>query len=216
MKGASPIEQGAWAPQGDPSWRVRAASIGDVTAVTAAVGELLRELGATPPTASTMRTAALELVEDPHAGELLVAVAAPPDVVVAGPPDVVVAASPDVTVGAHADVTVGAPTGDETLMTDAVEGEAILGVLGASWQSAIHVAGRYALIQDLWVHRAWRGSGVGGGLLAALFERARERGIGRVEVGLPRASFAGLEATEAFYRANGFTALGTRMRRSLP
>jgi len=92
---------------------------------------------------------------------------------------------------------------------------AIVGVLGASWQSAIHTPGRYALIQDLWVHPAWRGSGVGGGLLAALFELARERGVARVEVGLPRERFAGLAATEAFYLANGFTALGTRMRRGI-
>ena len=94
-------------------------------------------------------------------------------------------------------------------------GDAIVGVLGASWQSAIHVPGRYALIQDLWVHPAWRGGGVGGGLLAALFEYARERGLARVEVGLPPERFAGLAATEAFYLANGFTPLGARMRRSL-
>ncbi len=92
---------------------------------------------------------------------------------------------------------------------------AIVGVLGASWQSALHIPGRYALIQDLWVHTSWRGAGVGGGLLAALFEFARERGLARVEVGLPREHFAGLAATEAFYRANGFAPLGARMRRSL-
>jgi GNAT superfamily N-acetyltransferase len=92
---------------------------------------------------------------------------------------------------------------------------AIVGLLGASWQSAIHVPGRYALIQDLWVHPSWRGGGVGAGLLAALFAFASERGLARVEVGLPGERFAGLAATEAFYLANGFTALGARMRRGL-
>ncbi len=89
---------------------------------------------------------------------------------------------------------------------------ALVGVLAASWQSAMHVPGRYALIQDLWVHPAWRSGGVGAGLLAALFELARERGLARVEVGLPGERFAGLAATEAFYLANGFTPLGPRMR----
>jgi GNAT superfamily N-acetyltransferase len=93
------------------------------------------------------------------------------------------------------------------------ESEGVLvGVITASWQSAIHVPGRYGLIQDLWVQSSWRSRAIGAGLLAALFERARELGIGRLEVGLPKESFAGLQATEAFYRANGFTSLGPRMR----
>ena len=69
---------------------------------------------------------------------------------------------------------------------------ALVGVLGASWQTAIHVPGRYALIQDLWVHRAWRSRAIGAELLAALCELARERALARVEVGLPRESFAQL------------------------
>lgn len=93
---------------------------------------------------------------------------------------------------------------------------AIVGVLGASWQTAIHIPGRYALIQDLWVHPSWRGKAIGGGLLKALFEIARERQIERVEVGLPREHYSRLEATAAFYRDNGFTPLGIRMRRVLP
>jgi GNAT superfamily N-acetyltransferase len=89
---------------------------------------------------------------------------------------------------------------------------ALVGVLAASWQLAIHVPGRYALIQDLWVDRAWRGRAIGGALLAALFERARGQRLDRIEVGLPRASFAEIAATESFYRTNGFVALGPRMR----
>lgn len=90
--------------------------------------------------------------------------------------------------------------------------DVLVGVLAASWQLAIHVPGRYALIQDLWVDRSWRGHAIGAGLLAALLELVRAQGCERIEVGLPRPSFAGIAATEAFYRANGFVALGPRMR----
>jgi GNAT superfamily N-acetyltransferase len=90
--------------------------------------------------------------------------------------------------------------------------EVVVGVLAASWQLAIHVPGRYALIQDLWVERSWRGHAIGAGLLAALVALARRQGCERVEVGLPRPSFSGIAATEAFYRASGFVALGPRMR----
>jgi branched-chain amino acid aminotransferase len=90
--------------------------------------------------------------------------------------------------------------------------EAIVGVLGASWQTAIHVPGRYGLIQDLWVHPSWRSRAIGADLLTALFELAQRRQITRIEVGLPRESFEALGATEAFYRRNGFRPLGPRMR----
>jgi branched-chain amino acid aminotransferase len=91
----------------------------------------------------------------------------------------------------------------------------LVGVLGASWQMAIHVPGSYALIQDLWVHPAWRGQAVGRGLITALCELARERHMRRLEVGLPRESFRRFAATEAFYLGNDFTPNGPRMRRIL-
>jgi branched-chain amino acid aminotransferase len=93
--------------------------------------------------------------------------------------------------------------------------EGIVGVLAASWQHAIHVPGRYATIQDLWVHPAWRSRAVGSELIDAFCELAREEGAARIEVGLPRESFARIGATEAFYRSNGFEHLGPRMRRKL-
>ena len=95
------------------------------------------------------------------------------------------------------------------------EGPALVGVLGASWQTAIHVPGRYALIQDLWVAASHRGQTIGRALLDALLALAREQGMARVEVGLPRESFAAIRATEAFYLDNGFAPLGARMRRLL-
>jgi GNAT superfamily N-acetyltransferase len=91
----------------------------------------------------------------------------------------------------------------------------LVGLLACSWQTAIHAAGRYALIQDLWVHPCWRSRSIGRDLLAAAFELARAREIACVEVGLPRGRFAGVRATEAFYAANDFTLLGARMRRAL-
>jgi GNAT superfamily N-acetyltransferase len=181
MSGSAPMAAGVGATPGLSSWSVRPAFAHDVPAVAAAVGELLAELGATPPAVTAMEAAARLLLDDPAAGALLVAE--------------------------------GRGRGGEA--GPAGTDRAIVGVLGASWQVAIHTPGRYALIQDLWVHPSWRGVGVGGGLLAALFELARERGVARVEVGLPRERFAGLAATEAFYVSGGFTALGARMRRSL-
>jgi branched-chain amino acid aminotransferase len=94
------------------------------------------------------------------------------------------------------------------------EGDAgLVGLLAASWQIAIHVPGDYALLQDLWVHPAWRSRAIGAALLEELLARAQERQVTRVEVGLPRESFAGFQKTEAFYLANGFAPLGPRMRR---
>jgi GNAT superfamily N-acetyltransferase len=91
----------------------------------------------------------------------------------------------------------------------------VVGMLAASWQLAMHVPGRYALIQDLWVHPAWRSRSIGADLMTALVELARERGSSRLEVGLPRESFVAIEATTDFYRSNDFQPLGPRMRRLL-
>jgi GNAT superfamily N-acetyltransferase len=91
----------------------------------------------------------------------------------------------------------------------------IVGVLGVSWQVAIRIPGRYGLIQELWVHRSWRGRTIGGDLLTALFKLARRQQVIRLEVGLPSERFPQLAATEAFYASNDFTAMGTRMRRLL-
>jgi branched-chain amino acid aminotransferase len=196
MSGVAPIESGEGSRAGSEprsahagtSWGVRRAIHDDVPLVATAVRGLLLELGGAPPSTSSMGDAARALIDDPHAGALLVAEA---NCTTADPEDVGASASADGDTG-------------------------IVGVLGASWQTAIHAAGQYVLIQDLWVHPDWRGRGVGGGLLEALYALAHEREIARAEVGLPPARFAGLPATEAFYRGNGFAPLGTRMRRVLP
>lgn len=114
---------------------------------------------------------------------------------------------------AAARALIGDPAAGAVLVADA-DGE-LVGVLGASWQTAIHVPGAYALIQDLWVRPDWRAHAIGRGLLEDLFALACARGFARVEVGLPREQFARFAATEAFYLGNGFTANGPRMRRLL-
>lgn len=104
--------------------------------------------------------------------------------------------------------------GAGALLVAESDGE-IVGVLAGSWQHAIHVPGRYGVIQDLWVHPSRRSRTIGRDLVEAFAEVAREQGIGRLEVGLPQESFAAIRATEAFYRGNGFAPLGPRMRRLL-
>jgi GNAT superfamily N-acetyltransferase len=171
MSEAAPIKPAAAsrAKRARVCWYVRGACDDDVPAIAQAVGELLVELGSSPPERSAMQASARTLLGDGDAGVLLVADA---------------------------------------------EGT-LVGVLAASLQTAIHAPGRYALIQDLWVHREWRGRAIGADLLGALCELVSGRQIARIEVGLPRESFAALEATEAFYRGNGFAPLGPRMRRLL-
>lgn len=101
------------------------------------------------------------------------------------------------------------------LVAEAGGEDGIVGVLAASWQHAIHVPGRYGTIQDLWVHPRWRSKAIGRELIEAFCALARKEGAKRVEVGLPREDFERIDATTAFYRANGFEHLGPRMRRKL-
>lgn len=91
----------------------------------------------------------------------------------------------------------------------------LVGVLGVSWQSAIRVPGSYGIVQELWVKSAYRYREIGAELMSALVELCVQRGIARLEVGLPSERYGHLAATEAFYRNNGFEGIGLRMRRIL-
>lgn len=91
----------------------------------------------------------------------------------------------------------------------------IVGVLGVSWQTAIRIPGRYGVIQELWVKRAYRYKEIGADMVSALVELAREQGIGRLEVGLPSERYRNQTATESFYETNHFTGIGLRMKRLL-
>jgi ribosomal protein S18 acetylase RimI-like enzyme len=88
-----------------------------------------------------------------------------------------------------------------------------VGLLAASWVFAINLLGRYATIQNLWVHRDWRSQAVGRHLMQAFLELAKQQGAIRIEVGLPDEDFLHVEVSEAFYEANGFERMGPRMLR---
>lgn len=104
-----------------------------------------------------------------------------------------------------------------SLLIATTDDEAVVGVLGSSWRSAVHRCGRYAVIEELWVDPEWRSLAVGRSLVDALVDAVLPReGIDCVEVGLPRPTFPMLEATTAFYRSCGFSPVGARMRRVLP
>jgi branched-chain amino acid aminotransferase len=148
-------------------WTVREARPADAGRCAAAVTELLRELGGTPPEKGAMDAAAAELIAEEDAGTLLMALS---------------------------------------------EEGALVGILAVNWLKAIHAAGTFCLIQDLWVHPQWRSRGVGAGLIETLRRAALAREVARIEVGLPREGWPGLAATEAFYERNGFEAIGPRMR----
>jgi GNAT superfamily N-acetyltransferase len=196
MRGAAPIEADA------PRWLVRRADERDLDGVGVAVEELLLELGGKPPSPSALRDTALALIGGESLGVLLVAESAQ------GEADGR-RGEPDGGRGAAgvARGEVGIARGE----ADGARGD-IVGLLGVSWQTAVRIPGRYGLIQELWVHPSWRGREIGAELLDALRDVAREGGIARIEVGLPSERFPQLEATEAFYRANGFEPVGMRMK----
>jgi GNAT superfamily N-acetyltransferase len=91
----------------------------------------------------------------------------------------------------------------------------LVGVAASSFQLAIHTAGRYALLQDLWVKPTHRSGSIGRQLIDALAQECKALGLPRIEVGLPNEEFPRLAATQRFYLRNGFSPLGPRMRRRL-
>jgi GNAT superfamily N-acetyltransferase len=89
----------------------------------------------------------------------------------------------------------------------------VVGVLAASWITTVHAGGMYGLIQDLWVDGARRSDGIGAELMSSFCALAEARGATRIEVGIPRDTFAALADTRRFYERNGFEVVGARMRR---
>jgi GNAT superfamily N-acetyltransferase len=187
----------AQSPAGWPGaigWEVRRARPDDAPAIAEAVAELLVELGAPkPPDRAAIEAETRTHIEDPSLGIVLVAAADAID---------------------PADDTLD-PGLSSHLTADSAANCELVGVVAASWARAIQVPGRMLTIEVLWTRREERDRGVGAALVEALAEVAAEEGVARVEVGLPRESFAALRATERFYLANGFERLGPRMRRSV-
>lgn len=99
-----------------------------------------------------------------------------------------------------------------TLLVATTGSGEVMGVLGASRQVALRTGGAYLLIQELHVSPGHRRAGVGERLIRHLVADAVGRGLPLVEVGLPGPGFAHQSRTLAFYRKQGFTEVGPRMR----
>ncbi|XIA63646.1 GNAT family N-acetyltransferase [Bradyrhizobium sp. TZ2] len=92
------------------------------------------------------------------------------------------------------------------------EDDQIVGLITLGISEAIRVGGRYATIQELWVHRNYRGSSIGASLVREALAYCEERNLDRVEVGLPSITFPAIRQVEEFYKAAGFDTVGPRMR----
>ena len=97
----------------------------------------------------------------------------------------------------------------EMLVAD--EEGALLGVLTVSYNLAIRYGGEYAQLEDLIVAPAARGKNIGGLLVEAAVERARDRGCVEFGVYLVEAT----EHNRPFYKKYGFDYVGSELRRRL-
>jgi GNAT superfamily N-acetyltransferase len=91
----------------------------------------------------------------------------------------------------------------------------IVGVVTASFQSAIRTLGRYALIQELWVEPGHREYGIGEEMLLWAEDAWLQLGIRHVEVGLPSPRFDHFARTSAFYERAGYVVRGPRLYKQL-
>ena len=88
-----------------------------------------------------------------------------------------------------------------------VEDEAVA-VCTASFVQSLRTAGRYAVLQEIFVEPWARSSGVGRALLEFALEHSVRRGCRIVELGTPRRG----ERPIAFYERSGFEVVGARLR----
>ena len=91
--------------------------------------------------------------------------------------------------------TVSAILKGSLLFLGAWKGEKLIGM-----GRAISDGGSDAYIQDVFVSAPYRNRGIGAGIVSALVERLRERGIGWI-------GLIGVPGTERFYRELGFRPL---------
>lgn len=87
-----------------------------------------------------------------------------------------------------------------------------IGLMTFSVVKALH-CGKYAVIEELWVLKDYRNAGVGKLLIEGLERYCAERGIKRIDVGLPGASFQDFDKTNGFYSGCGFTDVGLRKKK---
>ena len=84
----------------------------------------------------------------------------------------------------------------------------MVAVCAVSFVDALRSAGRYAIIQEMFVEPDWRSSGVGRDVLRFALEHATSQGCRMVELGTP---FHGDRQIQ-FYQRAGFTNIGARLR----
>ena len=88
-----------------------------------------------------------------------------------------------------------------------VEEEAVA-VCTASYVQSMRTAGRYAVLQEMYVEPWARSSGVGRAVLEFALEHSVQRGCRIVELGAPRVGKRAI----AFYERAGFEVVGARLR----
>ena len=81
-------------------------------------------------------------------------------------------------------------------------------VCTASYAAALRTAGRYCILQEMFVEPESRGSGVGQAVIEFALEHAADNGCEVVELGTPRRGDRQIE----FYQRAGFENAGARMR----
>lgn len=100
------------------------------------------------------------------------------------------------------------------LVAETSDGE-IIGCATVSIQEVIYKGGKYATLQELWVHPSYRSHSVGNSLVCAVENFCRESSIRRLEVCLPDESFQSFDKTYKFYQRNEFIDNGPYMAKKV-
>ena len=102
--------------------------------------------------------------------------------------------------------------GDARFVVIGEEDGTAVAVCTASFQKAIRTAGRYCILQEMFVEPEYRSSGAGRAVLDFALEHAVAKGCQVVELETPRIG----ERQMQFYERAGFSNVGARMRWRTP
>ena len=94
----------------------------------------------------------------------------------------------------------------------AEEDGAAIAVCTASFQMAIRAAGKYCILQEMFVEPDSRSTGVGQAVIEFALQHALAAGCQVVELGTPRDGARAIQ----FYERSGFENIGARMRWRTP
>ena len=94
----------------------------------------------------------------------------------------------------------------------AEEDGAAIAVCTASFQMAIRTAGKYCILQEMFVQPETRSTGVGKAVIDLALQHAVDNGCQVVELGTPRDGQRAIQ----FYERSGFENIGARMRWRTP